>query len=382
MKNKKLTFAESVMLVAGAGIGTGLLTIPYAISRVGIFGTLVALMLAYAVSAAMYLIIAELARNSQKSNDLLGILDEHLFGGKGKRVLNIVFLILLVLLLIENLVVYILCASSVFEDLSGVGGILSKLIFYAVASLVVMFGIKGIGIGEKISVWLIGAVVITLTVLAFFNVKGALNLSFGAPSAVFALYGLFMFAFSAIFSILQVCNHIEKPEHTGKAVICGLTLNAIITVIFTLAVIIGSESVTEIATVGLSDAIGMPFVKIICAIMILFAMLSSFWSSGLAFADIVGSQIKIPLRASWFIATLPALLISAFIPLTVLDYVQIGAGALSVILVIVVLPAYYNAARKSKNKLLLGKLATNKLFIVAVAVAVCLMAISSLIPIK
>ena len=53
MKTKKLTFIESVMLVAGAGIGTGILTIPYAISKIGGFGTLVALALAYAVSAVM-----------------------------------------------------------------------------------------------------------------------------------------------------------------------------------------------------------------------------------------------------------------------------------------------------------------------------------------
>ena len=35
MKNKKLTFLESLALVAGAGIGTGILTIPYAINKIG-----------------------------------------------------------------------------------------------------------------------------------------------------------------------------------------------------------------------------------------------------------------------------------------------------------------------------------------------------------
>ena len=99
MKTKNLTFIESLMLVAGAGIGTGILTIPYAIDKIGVFGTLAALVLAYAVSVFLYLIIADLTRNSEKSEDLLAILDEHLFSGKGKRVLNISFLVLLVLLL-------------------------------------------------------------------------------------------------------------------------------------------------------------------------------------------------------------------------------------------------------------------------------------------
>ena len=85
MKNKKLTFLESLMLVAGAGIGTGILTIPYAIDKIGVFGTLVALVFAYAASAFMYLIIADLTRNSEKPEDLLAILNEHLFSGNGKK---------------------------------------------------------------------------------------------------------------------------------------------------------------------------------------------------------------------------------------------------------------------------------------------------------
>ncbi|MBR6776360.1 MAG: hypothetical protein IKM27_01300, partial [Clostridia bacterium] len=77
MKSKKLTFTESLMLVAGAGIGTGILTIPYAISKIGVFGTITSLLLAYAASAFMYLIIADLTRQSSRPEDLIAILNEH-----------------------------------------------------------------------------------------------------------------------------------------------------------------------------------------------------------------------------------------------------------------------------------------------------------------
>ena len=381
MKTKKLTFIESVMLVAGAGIGTGILTIPYAISKIGVFGTITALIIAYIVSAVMYLIIADLTRNSEKPEDLLAILDEHLFSGKGKKALNIAFLVLLVLLLLENLVVYILCAGNVLTDLLGINGTATQIIFYALASVVIIFGVKGMGVGEKLSMILIGSAVIVLMVLSFLNVKGALNFSFGAPSTVFAVYGLFMFAFSAIFSIIQVCNHIEKKELTGKAVIGGLSLNALITIAFTVAVILGSDSVTEIATIGLSSGIGIAFVRIICSILVLLAMFTSFWSSGFAFADVVGGQFGLSTRISWFIATIPALLIAVLLPLGILDYVQIGAGALSIILVIVVLPAYYNAVKQPKTNLLLGKCSGNKIMLSLVALFIILMAVSSFIPI-
>ena len=381
MKTKKLTFIESVMLVAGAGIGTGILTIPYAISKIGVFGTITALIIAYIVSAVMYLIIADLTRNSEKPEDLLAILDEHLFSGKGKKALNIAFLVLLVLLLLENLVVYILCAGNVLTDLLGINSTATQIIFYALASVVIIFGVKGMGIGEKLSMILIGSAVLVLMVLSFLNVKGALNFSFGAPSTVFAVYGLFMFAFSAIFSVIQVCNHIEKKELTSKAVIGGLSLNALITIAFTVAVILGSDSVTEIATIGLSSGIGIAFVRIICSILVLLAMFTSFWSSGFAFADVVGGQFGLSTRTSWFIATVPALLIAVLLPLGILDYVQIGAGALSIILVIVVLPAYYNAVKQPKTNLLLGKCSGNKIMLSLVALFIILMAVSSFIPI-
>ena len=86
MKSKKLTFWESLMLVAGAGIGTGILTIPYAISKIGMLGTILALVIAYAVSAVMYLMIADLTLHSKKSAELLGILQENLFYGKYGKV--------------------------------------------------------------------------------------------------------------------------------------------------------------------------------------------------------------------------------------------------------------------------------------------------------
>ena len=381
MKSKKLTFTESLMLVAGAGIGTGILTIPYAISKIGVFGTITSLLLAYAASAFMYLIIADLTRQSSRPEDLIAILNEHLFSGKGKKALNIVFFVLLVLLLLENLVVYIMCAESVITDLIPINGNAAKIIFYILSSLIVVFGVKGMGIGEKISVILIGVAVAVLTVLACFNVKGSFDFSFGDTGKVFAVYGLFMFAFSAIFSVIQVCNHIEKPALAGKAVLGGLTLNGIITVIFTAAVILGSESITEVATIGLADGIAHPAVKVICSVLVLFAMFTSFWSSGFAFTDVIKGQFGIPRLPAWLIATVPALLTAIFLPLSVIDYVQIGAGALSVILIIVVLPAYRNAVKKAGQPLLLGRLSANKIMLAAVAVSIILMAVSSFIPI-
>lgn len=381
MNKNKLTFLESMMLVAGAGIGTGILTIPYAIDKIGVWGTFAALIAAYGVSVMLYLIIADLTRNSRSSAGLLGILQEHLLYGKHQKALTAVFFVILTLLLLENLVVYILCAADVLAALFGMDTDLAKIIFYILASLVIIFGVKGVGIGEKFSVLLIGSVIAVLTVLSLLDPKNNLSFSFGEPHLVFAVYGLFMFAFSAIFSIIQVCDHIERVEDTKKAVLGGLTINACLTLIFAAAAILGSDQVTEIATIGLADSIGISFVRIMCSVFVLLAMFSSYWSSGLAFADMVQEQFGLGKRWSWFLSTVPTILIALMLPLTVLDYVQIGAGALSVILVIVVLPAYHHAAKHSAGTLMLGTAGKSKALLYAVGVMVVLMAVSSLIPI-
>ena len=175
VKDKKLTFIEATMLVAGAGIGTGILTIPYAINQIGIWGTLTAVVAAYGVSVFLYLIIADLTLNSKESAGLLEILREHLLFGKHEKGLTAVSFVILTLLLLENLVVYIMCAADVLVALFEIDINLAKVVFYLLASLVIFFGIKGVGIGEKFSVALIGSVIAILTVLALAELKQLLT---------------------------------------------------------------------------------------------------------------------------------------------------------------------------------------------------------------
>ena len=53
------------MLIAGVGIGTGIITIPYTIGKIGFFGTAAALLVAYIVSVFTYLILADLVCNAK-----------------------------------------------------------------------------------------------------------------------------------------------------------------------------------------------------------------------------------------------------------------------------------------------------------------------------
>lgn len=382
MKSKQLTLIESMMLIAGSGIGTGILTIPYAINKIGICGTLTALILAFIASIIIYFFIADLTLKSKKSSQILEILKEHLFKGKYIKILTNIFFIILIIVLLENLVVYILCAADIISEILNIPTTISKIIFYILASFIMLFGIKGIGIGEKFSVSLITTVIILLIILSLTNIQRSLNFTFGEPNLVVAVFGLFMFAFSAIFSVVQVTNNIDNKKNIKKALVGGLMINAILTLLFTLATIIGSREVTEVATIGLVETINKGWVKVLCSMFILFAMFSSYWSSGLAFTDIVKEQFKISKNIAWVISTVPTILLAIIFPLSILSYVQIGAGALSILIGIIILPAYYNAVKNSTEKLLLGKIGKSKVLICLEGICIFIMAISSFINIE
>lgn len=382
MKNKKLTFVESLMLVAGAGMGTGILTIPYATAKIGLYGTLLALGIAYVASMITYLFIADLTLHSKDSTQLLGILKQHLFRGRFEKVLTYTFFVVFVIILLQNLITYILCATNIISELFHIPEDASKILFYLLALCVLMFGIKGVGIGEKIAVPLIAGAIFLLIGLSAFSVKNDVSQTFGDPGIVTAVFGLFMFAFSAIFSVVQVTNNIEKQKDTKKALIGGLTINALLTFVFTVVTLTGSQEVTEVAILGLTETIGIPWVKILSSVFVLLAMFTSYWSGGMAFADVLSDEFRMEKRKAVLIGTLPATILAIILPLSILDYAQIGAGALSVVVGFIILPAYYNAVKKEEQNLLLGQYSKSKVIIGLIGFSTLLMAISSFIPIE
>ena len=72
---------------------------------------------------------------------------------------------------------------------------------------------------------------------------------------------------------------------------------------------------------------------------------------------------------------------AAIFPLSILSYVQIGAGALSIIVGIIILPAYYYAVKDSNEELLLGKIGKSKVLIWIEGIFILLMAVCSCIKI-
>jgi amino acid permease len=380
MVSKKISTWESAMLIAGSGLGTGILAIPYAASKTGLYGIIAAVVTAFVASALMHLLVADLVLNSKNSTQLMGIFKEHLFKGKYERLYSTLFFLVLAVVLLFNLTIYILVAAEVFTESFGAAPFISKIIFYSTSSLIVVAGIKIIGVSEKYSMIIIGGVVLFLTVMSLNNPVRNMEFSLGSNMGSFALYGLVMFSFSALFSIPQAANNIEYKNKLKTAVIMGIGINAAITLAFTVSAVTASENVTQVATIGLSSSLGST-AKLVCTLFVVLAMFTSYLSIALAQIDIICTELKVKRNAAFIGATVPSLLAALFFPVSFITMIQVVGGVVAVIMSLLVIPSYIKATKHSKGNLMLGRFGKNKVLLNIILLSYILMAVSSFIKI-
>jgi hypothetical protein len=282
--------------------------------------------------------------------------------------------------LLFNLAIYILVAAEVFTEIFGAAPFISKLIFYIAGSLIIVAGIKIIGVSEKYSMIIIGGVVLFLTVMSLNNPVRNMKFSLGNYTGSFALYGLVMFSFSALFSIPQAANNIEDKNKLKTAVITGIGINAAITLAFTVSAITASENVTQVATIGLSSSLGSK-AKLVCALFVVLAMFTSYLSIALALSDIICTELKVKRNTAFIGATVPSLLAALFFPVSFISMIQVVGGVVAIIMSLLVIPSYIKATKHSKRKLMLGGLGKNKVLLNIILLSYILMAVSSFIKI-
>lgn len=378
---KQLSTLEATMLVTGSGLGTGILAVPYLVARLGLLQAALAIGAACGVSILLHLMVADLALHSEDSTQLLGIFRQHLFRGKWKNIGTTAFFAVLLVMLLFNLALYTVCAAEVLAGATGLSVALCKLVFYLVASLVVALGVKSIGVSEKISMLLIGAVVLVLGAITLPRGAAPLPFSSGSPAVVLALYSISMFSFSALFSVPQVVHYIRDAGKIRRCVALGIGCNAALTLAFALIVAMAGGPVTAVATVGLAARYGAG-VQALCALFVLLAMLTSFLSIALAQIEILEEKTHMPGWAAWLLATLPVLAASLLLPLAFIDYIELVGGAFAVIVVFMVLPAYRRATAAAPGPLLLGRAGKSRPVLLLVFLAYIAMAAASFIPVQ
>jgi len=379
MNKRNLTTWEAACIITGYGVGGGVLSIPYLAEKTGLPLAFVILAIALFTSYILHLMIADLALKTQEGGQIISCLSQFLFRGKLKKVLTMLFFILMTLILFTNLSAYISGSVEIIVELLPVPRFLATLAFYIVAASVVFFGLKAVGISEKYLVAFIFCLIGALSVASFFTPANALPLVCGSANEALALYGMAMFAIAAFFSVPQGVEGLNKEKREIKrAIFLGLFNNFIIIILITFCSLLASDEVTEVVMVGWSAAIG-PWAQIVVGLFTILAMLTTYWSLSLALGSIVQEQMKWDRRLCWLVATLPSLVLSLIDFASFMEFMRMAGGLISIIIAIMVVLAYLNARREVEGSILNHY--GGKVTAAAVIAAYILMGIGSVVPV-
>ena len=348
---------ESTCIITGYGVGGGVMSMPYLAEKNGIFLSFAILAAALAASYVLHLMIADLALKSDNGGQIIACISRFLFRGKLKLPLTITFFVLMALILCTNLAAYIAGASEIMVDLLPISPIAADLIFYAAAASVVLFGLKAVGVSEKIAVTVIFILIGILAVSSFTAIRNPLPVSGSSLNAALAFFGMAMFALSAFFSIPQAVEGLGKDrKKIKKAVFFGLFNNFILIIVISVCALMASTEITEVAMVGWSRGIGA-WAQIIGGVFTILAMLTTYWSISLALGSIVQEQFGFNTKVCWLLATLPSLCLALFNLGGFLEFMRMAGGLIAIIVAVMVVPAYKNA-RAEVEGTILGKIDT------------------------
>lgn len=371
MQDRKRSVFKAAAVVAGNGIGSGVMAIPYYISHTGIAGGVTAFAAAYLVSVLMHLMIAEMVLHTGDTADILAVFNKYLFKGRKEKILRPAFFALLTIVLIANLSAYISGASEIFTGLLPVSPVIVKVVFFIFAASVVLAGLGAVCTGEAVSVSFMVVILVFMGIFSLLHINSGVEIRIlGSITGWMAAYGMIMFSFSAIFAVPQVVEYLggvpddvpdgpagkgerltdvrkkEEISDTGKtearirkAIWLGLFINLVISVTVTVCTVITSVEVTDIAIVGWAESVGGT-IRILGSVFIVFAMITSFWSIGLASADIVAGQTGLKRGLSFVTATVPALILTLTTGSSFTDYLKLVGGIVAMIISLMAVPSF------------------------------------------
>ena len=341
-RSRGLTVFEAASVVAGYGIGAGIMAVPWMVSRSGLWQSLLVMAVAYGVSVLLHLMIAQLALGSSTTGgfQIVEIFRAYLFRGRLREFLTWVFFVLMFLVLTLNLAAYVAGAGDIVAGLTGLPARLGGALFSVLAAGVVVLGLKGLGVSEKIAVVsmlaLFGALFIGTMTAPFQRLP--LGGAWGAQTL--ALFGVVMFCFASFFAVPQVVEGMkDRPGKVRGAVLLGIGLNLAIVLLVTLLALVASREVTQVAIVGWAAAIG-PWASILGSVFFLLALLTTYWSISFALRTIVQERLRLGTVPAWLVATLPniALALTGFTGF--LGFVRLAGGAIALLVALLLVPAY------------------------------------------
>lgn len=374
----RLSFIEATSIIIGHGVGSGILAVPYLASRVSWQAVLGIVALAYVINLILHLLIAELALNNG-GRQFIKCFESELFTGKLKKLFTSLAFAMLGLSVLMNVSGFIAGSAAVLESWLGLSPRLAMIIYYVASAAVVFFGMKSVGIFEKVAVSAMAMVIAALFTATLTSPISQLPAITKAPGNLLALYSMVSFSLSAVMSVPQVVKGLDgDPRAIRLSIVAGTGANTAMLLAVTFMTLLGAgSSITQKgALVDLSAHLG-GWVSVIGYIFSLLALTTSLWASTLNLRDIVSEQTS--LRLSWLIASAPCLVLALTGIQSFVGFTRL-AGIIQVLTGLGIIAAYSRSRRQALKSPICGVFGSLG-FQIAIALASLLATIASVTPV-
>lgn len=384
MKEHRLTQWEAISLMVGAGVGAGIMAVPYLTVQVGLTGLILILPAAWAASSLIHLMLAEVLFRTGRDLQIVELMRIYVLGGRvGRWLLWFVFALLSIAFL-ANLAAYVSGAGEILAGLLGIDRHVAEFLVYILSAGVVFFGLKAVGIAERYGALILVGVVAVLGIGAAtlpFHLEFKLS---GSGTQWLALYGMVMYALWTFYSVPQVVKGLGSDRWGAvRAILIGLGINGVLTLLVALIALGISSQVTEVAIIGISQRMG-DWAGLAGSLFIMAALITSYWSVSLALADILHERTGLPARWAWMLATLPSLLVLWVGVWQFLEWLRLAAGATALVVALITIPMYWQARKTgpvSDPAWTLGRWGHPALLVLAL-LALILMAVGSVVSVN
>jgi amino acid permease len=340
-----LTPVRATSLMVGAGVGAGIMAVPFLADRVGLPGLLLVLVAAYAAATYIHLMLVEVLLRTGQPLQIIELMRLWVLDGPGRRPLLWLVFTLLTVAFVAVLAAYVAAEAEIVSDATGLPPAVAQLLVYLLSAGVVAFGLRAVGIFETVGVLALIGCVLALGVGALKEGPQLALVVQGSPTDALALFGMVMYGYYAFFSVPQVVKGLAPDGRAAaRAVAAGLALNGLFIAVVAMVALGISQPVTEVAIIGIAERLG-PWAGGLGAAFVFAALLTSYWAVSLALADIIAERTGIGFRPSWLLATLPSLLLLYLGAMGFLDWLQLAAGLTAIVIALVTVPMYLHARR-------------------------------------
>lgn len=131
----RLTYWEAISLMVGAGVGAGIMAVPYLAQRVGLVGLALILLIAWTAIVLVHLMLAEVLFRTGRPFQIVELMRLYvLYGRVGQWLLWTIFALLSVAFM-ANLAAYISGAAEIVASLMSLDRSLAEVLVYVVTAV-------------------------------------------------------------------------------------------------------------------------------------------------------------------------------------------------------------------------------------------------------